>query len=242
MEQVIEIRNVSKMIRGKKILDQVSFSARAGRVTAFLGPNGAGKSTTLRILLGLDGASDGSAMIAGKAYAGYQRPLTVVGASFDGVGAPPDRSVRQHLHVMAASNGISNERIGEVLRQTGMERKRNAKIGTLSLGEEQRLGIASALLGNPQFLILDEPTNGLDPQGIRWFREFIREQAREGKTILLSSHVLSEVEMITDDVVIIYRGKILAKGEAKEVRGDASSLEEFFFKITGEDRVHADAI
>ena len=233
MEQLIEVRDVSKRIRDKSILEGVSFVAKAGRVTAFLGPNGAGKSTTLRILLGLDRAGEGEALIGGERYHGLKKPLTKVGASFDGVGAPGDRTVYQHLRILAASNGIEVSRIEEVLVMTGMEHKKRSRIGTLSLGEGQRLGIASALLGDPKYLILDEPTNGLDPQGIKWFREFIASMAKQGKTVLLSSHILSEVEMVTDDVVIIDHGRILAKGTLQEVKQDADSLETVFFRLTG---------
>ena len=232
MEQVIEVRSISKRIRNKTILDGVAFTARPGRVTAFLGPNGAGKSTTLRILLGLDRAGEGEALIGGERYQKLKRPLTKVGASFDGVGAPANRTVYQHLRILAASNGISRSRIDEVLALTGMDHKKRALIGTLSLGEGQRLGIASALLGDPSYLILDEPTNGLDPQGIKWFREFILSMAKKGKTVLLSSHILSEVEMVTDDVVIIDHGQILAKGTLEEVKQDADSLETVFFRLT----------
>ena len=232
MEQTIDIRNLTKKIKNKTILEDVSFTARPCRVTAFLGPNGAGKSTTLRILLGLDRATEGTAVIGGGNYKDLVRPLTHVGASFDGVGAPSYRTVYQHLHIMAASNAIPNSRIGEVLAMTCMEHKKHARIGTLSLGEGQRLGIASALLGDPHYLVLDEPTNGLDPQGIRWFREFIRARADSGKTVLLSSHILSEVEMVTDDVVIIDHGRILARGTLEEVRRDKESLEDVFFSLT----------
>lgn len=228
----IRIDRITKNIKGRNILDQVSFEAKKGRITAFLGPNGAGKSTTLRILLGLDRAGEGSALIDGEKYRDYQRPLTVVGASFDGIGAPGDRTVYQHLKILAVSNGIGKERIDQVLRETGMEHKRRSKIGTLSLGEGQRLGIASALLGDPQFLILDEPTNGLDPQGIKWFRQFISDQAKQGKTVLLSSHILSEVEMVTDDVVIIHQGKILANGELSQVKKEKETLEDVFMRLT----------
>lgn len=239
MNNKIEISNLCKKIGNKIILEQISFEARAGRVTAFLGPNGAGKSTTLRILLGLDYATSGEATISGSSYASLSRPLLKVGASFDGIGAPPDRSVYRHLKIISISNGISESRIDEVLSLTEMLHKKSALIGTLSLGEGQRLGIATALLGNPNFLILDEPTNGLDPGGIRWFREFIKNQGKIGKTILLSSHILSEVEAVTDDVVIISKGKIIAQGELKEITSNLSSLEEVFFQLTDGGMNHA---
>lgn len=239
MNNKIEISNLCKKIGNKIILEQISFEARAGRVTAFLGPNGAGKSTTLRILLGLDYATSGEATISGNPYASLSRPLLKVGASFDGIGAPPDRSVYRHLKIISISNGISESRIDEVLSLTEMLHKKSALIGTLSLGEGQRLGIATALLGNPNFLILDEPTNGLDPGGIRWFREFIKNQGKIGKTVLLSSHILSEVEAVTDDVVIINKGKIIAQGELKNITSNLSSLEEVFFQLTDGGMNHA---
>lgn len=232
MEHNIEIKGITKNYGKYQILTDITFEAKEGRVTAFLGPNGAGKSTTLRILLGLDKADSGSARIDGKAYSKLKNPLTKVGVSFDGVGAPVDRTVYQHLRIVAASNGISKSRIDTVLNMTDIKHKKSAKIGNLSLGEGQRLGIATALLGDPQFLILDEPTNGLDPGGIRWFREFIKIQAKAGKTVLLSSHILSEVEAVTDDVVIINKGHIISKGNLNSVMKGVSSLEDVFFHLT----------
>jgi len=235
MTNKIEIRNVTKTYKDGDILKNVSFTAEEGEVTAFLGPNGAGKSSTLRILLGLDRPSLGTALIGGKKYCDIERPLLTVGASFDGVGAPSDRTVFQHLKIAAASNGIDFFRISEVLSITDIEHKRYSKISNLSLGEGQRLGIATALLGNPQYLILDEPTNGLDPGGIRWFRNFIREQASTGKTVLLSSHILSEVEAITDKVVFIDKGSIIASGTLHNIMNGFDNLEEVFFHLTGGD-------
>ncbi|WP_219138214.1 ABC transporter ATP-binding protein [Streptococcus mitis] len=235
MTNKIEIRNVTKTYKDGDILKNVSFTAEEGEVTAFLGPNGAGKSSTLRILLGLDRPSLGTALIGGKKYCDIERPLLTVGASFDGVGAPSDRTVFQHLKIAAASNGIDFFRISEVLSITDIEHKRYSKISNLSLGEGQRLGIATALLGNPQYLILDEPTNGLDPGGIRWFRNFIREQASTGKTVLLSSHILSEVEAITDKVVFIDKGSIIASGTLHNIMNGFDNLEDVFFHLTGGD-------
>ena len=232
MEQSITIKNLCKSYGQTQILKDISFEAKAGRVTAFLGPNGAGKSSTLRILLGLDKATSGLTKIGDQTYKELKFPLKIVGASFDSVGAPDDRTVYQHLKIVAASNGISSQRIEQVLDMVDISHKKKSKIGKLSLGEGQRLGIATALLGNPQYLILDEPTNGLDPRGIRWFREFIKKQAQEGKTVLLSSHILSEVEAVTDDVVIINKGKVLINGTLQEVMKNLSSLEEVFFSLT----------
>ena len=235
MTNKIEIRDVTKTYKDGDILKNVSFTAEEGEVTAFLGPNGAGKSSTLRILLGLDRPSLGTALIGGKKYCDIERPLLTVGASFDGVGAPSDRTVFQHLKIAAASNGIDFSRISEVLSITDIEHKRYSKISNLSLGEGQRLGIATALLGNPQYLILDEPTNGLDPSEIRWFRNFIREQASTGKTVLLSSHILSEVEAVTDKVVFIDKGSIIASGTLHNIMNGFYNLEDVFFHLTGGD-------
>ncbi len=234
MENSIEIKNLCKGYGHTTILDDISFVAKEGRVTAFLGPNGAGKSSTLRILLGLDQATSGSATIAGKNYKDIRNPLFVVGATFDGLGSPSDRTVYQHLRIVAASNGIEKSRISEVLAITDIAHKKNESIGHLSLGETQRVSLATALLGNPQFLILDEPTNGLDPSGIRWLRNFIKEQSEAGKTILLSSHILSEVEAVTDDVVFIHKGKNIANGELKNIMKNAATLEEVFFNLIQE--------
>ncbi|HBU80999.1 MAG TPA: ABC transporter [Paenibacillus sp.] len=230
-ENKILISKLYKKHGERQILNNVSFEAKEGRITAFLGPNGAGKSSTLRILLGLDN-STGSATFGGQKYAEYDTPLKVVGAAFDGVGGAPSRKVKTHLKIIAQSNNITKGRISEVLDIVGLSDKGNAKLGTLSLGEGQRLGLAAALLGDPQYLVLDEPTNGLDPTGIRWFRKFIRQQSDMGKTVLLSSHILSEVEAVADDVVIINHGKIITTGEIKDVMKNLESLEDVFFSLT----------
>ena len=235
MEETIKICNVCKKYGDKEILKDISFEAVKGRITAFLGPNGAGKSTTMRILLGLDTADSGTALIGGKVYSRWKNPLTVIGASFDGVGSPADRTVWQHLRIISVSNGIPKKRISEVMEITGISHKSSSTVGSLSLGEGQRLGIAAALIGDPQFLIFDEPTNGLDPGGIRWFREFVKKQAEAGKTVLLSSHMLSEVEALTNDVVIINHGQIVSKGTINDVMKDISSLEDLFFTLTDEE-------
>ncbi|WP_342554229.1 ATP-binding cassette domain-containing protein [Paenibacillus sp. FSL R7-0652] len=230
-EKSILISKLSKQHGQKQILNDVSFEAKEGRITAFLGPNGAGKSSTLRILLGLD-HSTGTATFGGRKYTAYDTPLKVVGAAFDGVGGAPSRKVHTHLRIIAQSNNISIDRVSEVLDIVGLSDKHKARLGTLSLGEGQRLGLAAALLGDPQFLVLDEPTNGLDPTGIRWFRKFIRQQSEMGKTVLLSSHILSEVEAVADDVVIINQGEIITTGEIKDVMKDLESLEDVFFSLT----------
>ncbi|MGY3778818.1 ABC transporter ATP-binding protein [Isobaculum melis] len=234
MEQskTLKLTNVRKKHGRKEILKGVSFEARPGRVTAFLGPNGAGKSSTLRILLGLDRATSGSATFGGTNYREFTTPLKIAGAAFDGIGGVPSRKVQTHLKIIAQSNQISFRRVLEVMELVDLTDKSKAQLETLSLGEGQRLGLAAALLGDPQYLILDEPTNGLDPMGIRWFRTFIRQQASIGKTVLLSSHFLSEIEAVADDIVVINHGEIIATGELKTVLQSIESLEDVFFSLT----------
>lgn len=228
----IVIDKLTKEHGNKEVLKSISFEAREGRITAFLGPNGAGKSSTLRILLGLDQATKGKAEFEGHSYKEFKNPLKMVGASFDGIGGATTRTVNNHMRMIAQSNDVSKERVEEVLTIVGLEEKKKSRLGTLSLGEGQRLGLGIALLGNPKYLVLDEPTNGLDPMGIRWFRRFIKEQSDSGKTVLLSSHLLSEVEAVADDVVIINHGNIMAQGELNEVKKSLASLEDVFFALT----------
>ena len=224
----ISISELRKSRRGVEILHGVGFTAAPGEVTAFLGPNGAGKSSTLRILLGLDRADSGSALFGGKRY----RDIARGGALFDGLAGNKMRSVASHLAIVAESNGIPHARVSQALEQTGLSAKRKSRLGTLSLGEGQRLGLAVALLGEPQFLVLDEPTNGLDPAGIRWFRNFVKEQAALGRTVLLSSHALSEVQAVADRAVVISKGSILLDSPLAEATEKISSLEDLFFELT----------
>ncbi|MHC5216375.1 ABC transporter ATP-binding protein [Enterococcus sp. LJL128] len=228
----IEINCICKSHKARKILKNISFTAEAGKITAFLGENGAGKSSTLRILLGLDRQQSGSATFSGRKYAEMTMPLKTVGAVFDGIGGIPSRKVRTHLKIIAQSNSIPKEKIAEVLKQVGLSDKKQARLETLSLGEGQRLSLAAALLGDPQYLVLDEPLNGLDPSGIRWLRKLLRRLAKEGKTILLSSHILSEVEELADRAVIIHQGELAASWELTAMRQEEKSLEEIFFSLT----------
>ncbi|WP_433825748.1 ABC transporter ATP-binding protein [Actinoplanes sp. CA-015351] len=213
-------------------LHDVSFEARPGRVTGFLGPNGGGKTSTLRLLLGLDRARGGTALVAGRRYADWPRPLTVVGALLDGSGAHRARSARAHLRWMAASNGLPRSRVGEVLDLVGLSAEAGKRAGRFSLGMSRRLGLAAALLGDPQVLILDEPVNGLDPAGIRWMRDFLRSSAGEGRTVLLSSHLMGELAGVADDVVIIDRGRVVARGTVGEVTAGHPTLEDAFLALT----------
>lgn len=234
MTHNIRIKGLCKKHGGKEILRNVSFEVGQGRIVAFLGANGAGKSSTMRILLGLDYASGGEALFGGMKYTDFDFPLQSVGAVFDGIGGVPSRKVMTHLRILARSNRISLQRVDEVLTLTGLVEKRSSKLKTLSLGEGQRLGLAGALLGNPQYLVLDEPTNGLDPLGMNWFRKFIRDQADQGKTILLSSHLLTEIEGVADDVVVIHHGQIVKCGPLSFVMKQLESLEDVFLSLTDE--------
>ena len=232
---VITIANVSQVRRRTRILDDVSFEARPGRVTGFLGPNGAGKTSTLRILLGLDRPAGGTALVDGRPYRELDRPLTKVGALLDGSGAHRSRTARAHLRWVAASNGLPGPRVDEVLELVGLTADAGRRAGRFSLGMSRRLGLAAALLGDPATLVLDEPVNGLDPAGIRWMRGFLRDAAAQGRTVLLSSHLLGELAELADDVVVIDRGRILARGTLADAVGTHRSLEDAFLALTARD-------
>jgi ABC-2 type transport system ATP-binding protein len=229
---MIEIVGLTKRHGGKPALEDVGFSAVPGRVTGFLGPNGAGKSSTLRILLGLDRADSGRATIGGRAYRELRNPLRTVGALLEGSGAHRSRTARSHLAWVARSNGIPRGRVGEVLEEAGLAAVAGRRVGTYSLGMGQRLGVAAALLGEPEVLIFDEPVNGLDPDGIRWIRRLLKEHAQAGRTVLVSSHLMSEVAETADDLVVISAGRIAAQGPLTEVTAGYTSLEEAFFALT----------
>ena len=229
---MITVNEVRKKYGRRHILHGVTFEAVAGRVTAFVGPNGAGKSSTLRILLGLDRATGGQALLNGMPYRAISQPLLSVGALLDGPGASAGRTAAHHLRWMARSNGIPPSRVAEVLENVGLAAHASERVGTFSLGMGQRLGIASALLGRPSTLVLDEPTNGLDPDGMRWLRGVLRERANAGDTVLVSSHLMGEMEMVADDLVVISHGAIVATGTVAEVRGEHPTLEHAFFALT----------
>ncbi|MDR2293587.1 MAG: ATP-binding cassette domain-containing protein [Microbacterium sp.] len=231
---MIEVSHLVKRHGSRTVVDDVSFRALPGRVTGFLGPNGAGKSSTLRILLGLDRASHGAALIDGQPYRSLQRPLSKVGAMLDGPGANKGRTAKAHLRWVAQSNAIPARRVDEVLELTGLREAATTRIGRFSLGMGQRLGIATALLGDPDVLVLDEPTNGLDPDGIRWTRRLLRALADDGKTVLVSSHLMGEMEDTADDFVVIARGRVRAAGTTAEVTGAHASVEDAFFALTDE--------
>ncbi len=231
---MIEISRLSKRYGGKAAVDDLSFTVRPGRVTGFLGPNGAGKSTTLRLLLGLDRPSGGTALIAGERYRDLRYPLRTVGALVDGAGPVPERRAVDHLTWIAQSNRLPRRRVGEVLELVGLAGSAKRRVRTYSLGQRQRLGIAVALLGDPRVLVLDEPVNGLDPEGIRWVRCLLRDYAASGRTVLLSSHLMTELAGTADDAVIIARGRIVADGPLAEITAGHPSLEAAFFALTGD--------
>ncbi len=210
----------------------LSFTAEPGRVTGFLGPNGAGKSTTLRMLLGLVRPDCGSATIDGRAYADLTRPSNTVGAVVDLAGAHPGMTGHRHLRVAAALGGHDPGRIDEVLEQTELTGAAHRRTGTWSTGMRQRLALATALLGDPDALVLDEPTNGLDPAGVHWLRQLLRRRADAGRTVLISSHQLSEVEHSVDDVVVIRGGNAVWSGSVDELRASHGTVEEAFLALT----------
>ncbi|MFC4597695.1 ABC transporter ATP-binding protein [Cohnella hongkongensis] len=229
---MLTLHQLVKRRGSRTILNGISFQAKPGRVTGFLGPNGAGKSSTLRIVLGLDRADSGKALINGKPFTHLRNPLATVGALLDGSGAHRARTGRAHLNWIARSAGLPRTRVDEVLDIVGLTDAAPKRVGSYSLGMGRRLGLAAALLGDPEILILDEPVNGLDPEGIRWIRTFLRERAATGRTVLLSSHLMGELAETVDDVVVIHQGQIVADGTLAEVTGAHSSLEDAFFALT----------
>ncbi len=234
MAPVLTFNRVTKTRGSREILTDITFEARSGRVTGFAGPNGAGKSSTLRILLGLDRATSGHALVAGQRFASLRDPLRRVGAVLDGSGAHRSRTGRAHLRWIARSAGIADARVEEVLELTEIADAGNRRVAAYSLGMGRRLGLAVALLGEPAALVLDEPINGLDPEGIAWVRTFLRQQAREGRAVLLSSHAMGELAETVDDVVVIHHGRIVADGALAEVAGGHHSLEDAFFALTSD--------
>jgi len=219
---LIEVDHLTKRFRKTVAVDDLSFKVREGAITGFLGPNGAGKTTTLRIVLGLVRATSGQALVMGRPYRGLDSPTRRVGAVLEAANFHPGRSGRNHLRVLATATGIPQSRVDDVLALVGLTDAAGRRVGGYSLGMRQRLSLAGALLGEPQVLVLDEPANGLDPQGIRWLRELLRTLASEGKTILVSSHVLPEIEQIADEVVIIHRGKFVEHATTAELAARAT--------------------
>ena len=214
---MIEAHGLSKRYGSTLAVDDLSFEVLSGRVTGFLGPNGAGKSTTLRMILGLDAPSGGSVTVGGKAYRSLRRPLFEVGALLDAKAVHEGRSAYNHLLCLAQSNGIGRKRVNEVLDIVGLSEVAHRRAGSFSLGMGQRLGIGAALLGDPGVLIFDEPVNGLDPEGIVWVRNLLRSFAEEGRTVFVSSHLMAEMELTADHVIVIGRGKLLAESSLTDL-------------------------
>jgi ABC-2 type transport system ATP-binding protein len=214
----------------------LSFEVEAGSVTGFLGPNGAGKTTTLRMLLGLAEPTAGRALVFGRRYAELARPATRAGAMLEAADAHPGRTGRDHLRVLARAAGLPDQRVDDVLALVDLAGDARRRVEGYSLGMRQRLGIAAALLGDPELLILDEPANGLDPEGVRWLLDFLRAFAARGRTAFVSSHHLAEVERAVDSVVIISRGRLVAASALSELTSRAPSLEDAFLELTAEPR------
>jgi ABC-2 type transport system ATP-binding protein len=214
---MIEAQGLTKRYGSKTAVDGVSFSVQPGKVTGFLGPNGAGKSTTMRMIVGLDRPTQGTVTVNGRPYAQHRSPLTEVGALLEAKAVHTGRSAANHLAAVAATHGIGRKRIDEVIEMTGLQSVARKRVGGFSLGMGQRLGIASALLGDPHTLILDEPVNGLDPEGVLWVRNLVRYLASEGRTIFLSSHLMSEMALTADHILVIGRGRIIADAPVGDI-------------------------
>jgi ABC-2 type transport system ATP-binding protein len=220
---MIELENVTKHYGAKVAVDDLSFTVRTGRVTGLLGPNGAGKSTTMRMILGLHRPTSGTIRVDGHRFADDRAPLTSIGALLDAHAVHPGRTARNHLRSIAVTHRLPTRRVDEVLETTGLMAVAGRRIGTYSLGMGQRLGIAAALLGRPRTLILDEPVNGLDPDGVHWVRELVRSLAAEGVTVLISSHLMSEMAQTADDVIVMGRGRLVTAGPIDEVVAAATA-------------------
>jgi ABC-2 type transport system ATP-binding protein len=221
-ETTIEVSGLRKRFGPVQALDGMSFSVPAGQVTGFIGPNGAGKSTTMRVIIGLDAADEGTALIGGQRYQCLRNPLTVVGSLLDAAALQPSRTARNHLRWLARSQGLAMARVDAVLGQVGLADAARRKAGGFSLGMRQRLGIAAAMLGDPPALLLDEPFNGMDPEGIVWMRGFLRSLAAEGRAVLVSSHLMTELQDSAEHLVIVGRGRVIADTSTRALLAAAS--------------------
>ena len=222
MEATIEVAGLRKRFGATLALDGMSFTVRPGQVTGFVGPNGAGKSTTMRVVLGLDAADEGTALVGGQRYVSLRRPLSHVGSLLDAAALQPSRSARNHLLWLAHSQGLTARRVDEVTEQAGLAGVIRRKAGGYSLGMRQRLGIAAALLGDPPVLMMDEPFNGMDPEGIVWMRGFLRSLAAQGRAVLVSSHLMSELEGSADHLIVVGRGHVIADTSVRALIAAAS--------------------
>jgi ABC-2 type transport system ATP-binding protein len=231
-ESVVSVRSLTKRYGEVSAVDGVSFSLEAGTVTGYLGPNGAGKTTTLRLLLGLAEPTAGEALVFGRRYRELDYPIGHVGAVLESGDFHPARSGRDHLRALVLAAGLPSGRVGEVLELVELSGAAGRRVRTYSLGMRQRLGLAAALLGDPELLILDEPANGLDPAGVRWLRTFLQSFAAQGRTVLVSSHLLAEVAQTVDRVLIIDHGRLLASGRLDELTGNGETLEDVYLALT----------
>jgi ABC-2 type transport system ATP-binding protein len=229
----IELHHVRKSYGPVRAVDDLSFTVQSGTVTAFLGPNGAGKTTTLRVLLGLVAPDGGAATIGGRRYADLPSPLTAVGAVLEGAAFHPGRSARIHLRALCLAAGLPGSRVAQVLDEVDLTAAADRRVGGFSLGMRQRLALASAMVGDPDVLVLDEPANGLDPTGIHWLRGFLRAKAADGRTVLVASHVLAEMEHTADRVVIVDRGRLAAEGAVADLSAGRSGLEAAYLELVG---------
>jgi ABC-2 type transport system ATP-binding protein len=229
---MIQTRDLSKRYGSTVAVDALSFDVRPGTVTGFLGPNGSGKSTTMRLILGLDAPDTGEVRIGGRRYGDLRWPLREVGALLEAKAFHPGRSARAHLTALAASNDIPRSRVEEVLGIVGLQDAARRRAGRFSLGMAQRLGIAAALLGDPGVLLLDEPVNGLDPEGIHWIRNLLKSLAAQGRTVFVSSHLIGEMALTAEQVVVIGQGRLLADTSVAELSARSASLEEAFLRLT----------
>jgi len=214
---MIEAQDLTKVYGGKAAVDHLSFTVEPGRVTGFLGPNGAGKSTTMRMILGLDRPQSGFALINGRPYRDLRDPLHTVGALLEAKSVHPGRSARNHLLFLAQTQGIPASRVEEVLALVGLQEVADKRAGGFSLGMSQRLGVAVAMLGNPEILLLDEPVNGLDPEGVLWIRNLMKSLAAEGRTVLVSSHLMNEMAVTADHLIVIGRGRLITEASTEDV-------------------------
>lgn len=228
----VSCRSLTKRFGGTTVVDDVTFDVTPGTITGFVGANGAGKTTTIRMLLGLVSPTSGDALVKGRRYHDLQQPRRHVGAVIDGPGAHPRHSARTHLRVVAAAAGLCHHRVDEVLDRVELTEHADKRAGAFSLGMKQRLALAAALLADPDVLLLDEPVNGLDPRGILWMRELLHRLAAEGRAVLVSSHLLTELDAIAERVVIIDHGRVVADATLDEL-ADGRSLEEAYFQLAG---------
>jgi ABC-2 type transport system ATP-binding protein len=231
-DPVVSVRSLTKRYGEIVAVDEVTFSLQPGTVTGYLGPNGAGKTTTLRLLLGLAEPTAGDALVFGRRYRELEQPIRRVGAVLESGDFHPARSSRDHLRALALAAGLPLGRVEEVLELVELSAAAKRRVRTYSLGMRQRLGLAAALLGDPELLILDEPANGLDPAGVRWLRTFLQTFAAQGRTVLVSSHLLAEVAQTVDRVLIIDHGRLLASGRLDELTGDGETLEDVYLALT----------